>query len=88
MCIPKDPIKFIFEFTGFTAAVPVVVRPGVCIHNVFQRDVFTVGADKVAGYAHLVYGSTCCCASRGPAFLERRIESLGQVTRLRRLSLR
>ena len=33
MCIPKDPIKFIFELTGFTAAVPVVVRPGVYIHN-------------------------------------------------------
>ena len=36
MCIPKDPNKFIFEFTGFTAAVPVVVRPGVCIHNVLS----------------------------------------------------
>ena len=34
MCIPEDPIKFICVLTGFTAAVPVVVRPGVCVHNV------------------------------------------------------
>ena len=33
LSIPREPIKFISELTGYTAGVPVVVSPGICIHK-------------------------------------------------------
>ena len=69
MSVPREPIKFIGELTGYTEGVPVVVSPGICIHKVLRSDVIIDGADKVADCAHLVYGSTCCQSSRGLRYL-------------------
>ena len=36
MSIPREPIKFIGELSGYTERVPVVVSPGICIHKVLR----------------------------------------------------